>query len=168
MADDALLPCPVPWCESEVIEVVYSPWSRGYYAACQSCRCQGPSLATHSEAIAAWNRRASHTAAAERIAGLVEENARLREALIDVGEVLASAAKPAKKDPNKHFTDSVKALGEMGGYGALMVTASALWRETLEAQGLAGGEFAAGPCVSTADSVAVAVRAALQEMNDDT
>jgi hypothetical protein len=61
--------------------VVYSPWSRGYYAACQSCRCQGPSLATHSEAIAAWNRRAGHTAAAERIEALEAENARLRAAV---------------------------------------------------------------------------------------
>lgn len=80
---DTLLPCPVPWCGSDVLEAVRSPWSHGYCITCQSCRVQSPSRETEPEAIAAWNRRAD-SAERDRLAG---EVARLREAL----EVIASS-----------------------------------------------------------------------------
>ncbi len=65
--NEELKPCPVPWCESDVLEPVRSIWSHNYSIICQECRAQGPSLATKAEAIAAWNRRApdTHLAAAE-------------------------------------------------------------------------------------------------------
>ena len=62
---DTLLPCPVPWCVSDVLEVVRSPWSRGYGVSCQNCRAQGPDCATEAEAIAAWNRRTTPTPATD-------------------------------------------------------------------------------------------------------
>ena len=62
---DTLLPCPVPWCVSDVLEVVRSPWSRGYGVSCQNCRAQGPDCATEAEAIAAWNRRIPPTPATD-------------------------------------------------------------------------------------------------------
>lgn len=68
---DELLPCPVPWCESDVLEVIRSPFSRGYGVVCQNCRAQGPSLATQAKAIAAWNKRAAP--------GLIADNRRLAE-----------------------------------------------------------------------------------------
>jgi len=58
---DTLLPCPVPWCGSDVLEVVRSPWSRGYCITCQSCGVQSPSRETEAEATAAWNRRTTPT-----------------------------------------------------------------------------------------------------------
>lgn len=73
--------------------------------------------------------------------------AELVEALRDVRETLALVAKPAHLDPDKHFTSQVQGLGDAFGYGALMACASALWRQSLG--DLAGGEFAAGPCVLT-------------------
>jgi hypothetical protein len=48
---------------------------------CGTCGTEGPPEEAEAAAIAAWNRRAGHTAAAERIAGLEAENARLRETL---------------------------------------------------------------------------------------
>ena len=54
---EKLEPCPVPWCKSDVLEVIRSPWSRGYGVHCQNCRAQGPDCATEAEAIAAWNTR---------------------------------------------------------------------------------------------------------------
>ena len=62
---DTLLPCPVPWCGSDVLEVVRSPWSRGYCITCQSCGVQSPSRETEAEATAAWNRRTTPTPATD-------------------------------------------------------------------------------------------------------
>lgn len=42
---------------------------------------------------------------------------------------------------------AVRALGERIGYGNLMHITERMWRESLEPVGLAGGEFAVGPCV---------------------
>ena len=72
----------------------------------------------------------------------------LVEAARDAGDVLQSAASPSNLDPQ--YSDQIAALGERIGYGALMHGASALWRKSLG--DLAGSEFAAGPCVSTAAS----------------
>lgn len=100
-------------------------------------------------------------ALAERDALIAE----LRELLKDVGDVLEVAARPARLDPDKYFLAGVKALGDMGGYGALMSSASALWREKLG--DMAGGEFSAGPCVSVAQGLVSRIAAALKENNDD-
>lgn len=62
---DTLLPCPVPWCGSDVLEVVRSPWSRGYCITCKSCGVQSPSRETEAEATAAWNRRTPPTPATD-------------------------------------------------------------------------------------------------------
>jgi hypothetical protein len=43
--------------------------------------------------------------------------------------------------------DAVRSLGERIGYGNMMTLAQELWREKLDAQGVAGGEFSLGPCV---------------------
>ena len=118
-----------------------------------------------------WKRRAevaevaltsAHTEAAElksRVEALEAENARLRIELEDVAEILESASRPACVDPDRHFSEQVKALGDLGGYGALMATASALWRQSLG--DLAGSEFAAGPCVVTAANSVARIRQAL-------
>jgi hypothetical protein len=95
----------------------------------------------------------------ENPAAYVKAAQAMAEALADAGDVLELASRPARVDPDRHFSEQVKALGELGGYGALMATASALWREKLG--DLAGGEFAAGPCVSTAASRVVRIDEAL-------
>ena len=66
--------------------------------------------------------------------------------------------------PDPVHRDVVESLGERIGYGALMSTASALWRERLIAQGLkGGGEFVSGPCHSTVLGTLKIIRAALQQ-----
>lgn len=73
---EELKPCPVPWCESDVLEPVRSIWSHNYSIICQECRAQGPSLATKADAIDAWNTRAPDArlaaAEAERDAAVAE------------------------------------------------------------------------------------------------
>ncbi len=43
----------------------------------------------------------------------------------------------------------IKQVGERIGYGRIMQIGQELWREQLEEMGLAGGEFASGPCVAS-------------------
>lgn len=90
------------------------------------------------------------------------ERDRLREALEETEETLRLVEHPAFKDPV--HGDEVEALGNRIGYGALMSSASASWRERLARNGgLVGGEFVAGPChVSVVRTLAI-VRAALQK-----
>ena len=92
-------------------------------------------------------------------AAFVQAARGMAEALIDAGDVLKLVSKPARLDPDKYFSDQVQAMGDAFGYGALMSAASALWRERLG--DLAGGEFAAGPCVSTAANQVVRISEAL-------
>lgn len=74
--------------------------------------------------------------------------ARLREALEECVEVLELVERPAFVDPD--HGDEVAALGDRIGYGALMSSASASWRERLEEQDCpTGGEYVAGPCHKT-------------------
>jgi hypothetical protein len=81
-------------------------------------------------------------------------------ALTECEEVLRLSEHPAFPDPLYH--EEVKALGRRIGFGALMTTASAGWREVLAEQGYpAGGEFVAGPCFATLQSTLAQVRAAL-------
>lgn len=68
-------------------------------------------------------------------------------ALLEAEEALALAASPNIPDP-RHI-DEIRALGERIGYGNLMATASAIWGEKMEADGIGGSEFVAGPCRST-------------------
>jgi hypothetical protein len=88
----------------------------------------------------------------------------LLEALVDVREVLTMVAKPARLDPDKHFTSQVQGLGDAFGYGALMTCASALWRQRLG--DLAGGEFAAGPCVATVQKLLKRVESAIAQAQE--
>ncbi len=81
-------------------------------------------------------------------------------ALAECIEVLALVERPAFVDPD--YGPAVEALGERIGYGALMSSASASWRQKLVASGMAGGgEFVAGPCHSTVVSTLAKARAAL-------
>jgi hypothetical protein len=43
----------------------------------------------------------------------------------------------------------VRSIGKDFGYGQVMHLCQKLWRESLEAKGMAGGEFAIGPCVAS-------------------
>ena len=96
--------------------------------------------------------RTDATPVATDVAALVEATKDLRDAL-------AHMATPARVDPDKYFSEQVKAFGDAFGYGALMTTASALWRQSLG--DLQGGEFAVGPCVTTAANQLKRLSAAL-------
>jgi hypothetical protein len=97
----------------------------------------------------------------ERIAALEAENERLRKALEEAEETLGLVQSKALPDPRHH--DQVKELGKKIGFGALMSTAEAGWREVLEEVGLPfGGEFVSGPCRSTVDNCLSVIRAALE------
>lgn len=72
---------------------------------------------------------------------------KLRTALEEFLNTTAPAATPAFKDPT--YGDVVEDLGERIGYGALISSASASWRESAKRNGYpAGGEFVVGPCMS--------------------
>ena len=85
------------------------------------------------------------------------EVARLREAVTAAIGTLALVERPAFKD--REHGAAVEALGRRIGYGALMASASASWREGLGS--LAGGEYVAGPCHSTVVATLAELRAAL-------
>ena len=115
--------------------------------------------AAYAGAIAALNTHRTTSLAAQN-----QQVLALVEAARDAGDVLQSAASPSNLDPQ--YSDQIAALGERIGYGALMHGASALWRKSLG--DLAGGEFAAGPCVSTAASRLVRLDDALMPFRGET
>ena len=85
----------------------------------------------------------------------------LREALEDLIGVLEPCATPARRDPAFH--DIVKALGLQIGFGAMMQTASAAWREELGGQ--AGGEHVSGPCFAVLSASVNRAKASLSEVS---
>ena len=91
------------------------------------------------------------TKLAERIEAL---EGLLRECRDD----LAACAKSNLADPM--IVVELRGLCERAGYGNVMSSASALWRERLG--DLAGGEFVAGPCRSTVDNTVARIDAALR------
>jgi len=81
-------------------------------------------------------------------------------ALQECIDVLALCEHPRNVDPD--YGDEVAALGDRIGYGALMASASASWRQRLEDDGVpAGGEFVAGPCQVTVTRALRIARSAL-------
>jgi hypothetical protein len=104
-----------------------------------------------------WERRQRFIIAAlHRYA----QRAPLREALENCVETLALVEHPRMVDP--HYGEIVQRLGEQIGYGALMSSASASWRQSLAAKGYpVGGEFVAGPCYATVVDALKKARAAL-------
>jgi len=87
-----------------------------------------------------------------------------RDALADAVDVLALAENPAWPDPKYH--NEVKSLGLRIGFGALMATASAGWREYLADQGYpTGGEHVAGPCLGTVKATLARMRAVLAALD---
>lgn len=66
----------------------------------------------------------------------------------DICEVLELKRRHAFPDPQYH--ERVKQLGMEIGFGALMSTASAGWREVADVK---GSEFVAGPCQGTIDNL---------------
>lgn len=87
------------------------------------------------------------------------ERERLREVLDETERVLALMERPASPDPMFH--KEVKALGRSIGFGAMMATAEAGWREMLELEGYGGGEHVSGPTRSTVNNSLKCIRAAL-------
>jgi len=93
------------------------------------------------------------------------ENERLRGALEDCISTLALVEHPAFEDPQ--HGDEVRTLGHRIGFGALMSSASASWRKSLEQNGVSsGGEFVAGPCFQTVAGTLRRARAALKGDED--
>lgn len=87
-------------------------------------------------------------------------------ALDDVEETLRLVEHPAFPDPQHH--QEVKTLGMRIGFGALMTTASAGWRETLETDGYpVGGEFVSGPCHGTVISSLSRLRTTLAALRQN-
>jgi uncharacterized membrane protein YccC len=81
----------------------------------------------------------------------------LEKALEDAEQTLALSEFPRWEDPQ--YGPEVRALGERIGFGALMASASASWRQVLGPQ--AGGEHTAGPCQSTVTATLTTIRQAL-------
>lgn len=71
---------------------------------------------------------------------------KLEAALREFLEITESSARLPQRDPD--YGDAVKALGDRIGYGAMMSSAQASWRELLLRDGLEGGEHTHGPCYS--------------------
>lgn len=104
-----------------------------------------------------WNTRAEPTLSA---ALALPEVAALVEALMYAESVLALSERPAFADPQHHA--DVTLLGSRIGFGALMSSASAAWRDYLLQNGYpAGGEYVAGQCHVTVVRCLRKTRAAL-------
>jgi hypothetical protein len=87
----------------------------------------------------------------------------LVDALTECVDTLALCEHPASVDP-RHGV-AIDALGRRIGFGALMASASASWRQLLIEQGLrSGGEFVAGPCQSTVTNALTQARAMLSAL----
>ena len=85
----------------------------------------------------------------------------LEAALRECVEVLKLVEHPNHIDLK--YSRDIEALGDRIGYGALMTTASALWRQYLYRDGFpVGGEFVAGPCHTTIVKTLAIARAALE------
>lgn len=85
----------------------------------------------------------------------------------DFMDATEPAARPAFRDPT--YGDRVEQLGDEIGYGALMSSASASWRERLIRSGYAsGGEFVVGPCMGTLIEVRKRAAALLAELDRET
>jgi len=108
----------------------------------------------------AWDEADARAKEAEaRAARLEKALAEAREALEDAEDTLRLVERPAFRDPR--HGDEVEALGLRIGFGALMASASASWRERLAADGdPVGGEFVAGPCHNTVVSTLAKIRRA--------
>jgi hypothetical protein len=103
----------------------------------------------------------------EREAVLRAELERARKALEDAEDTLHLVEQPAFRDP--HYGDEVEALGRRIGFGALMSSASASWREYLATSGSpVGGEFVAGPCHGTIIATLANIRAARAQADGET
>lgn len=86
----------------------------------------------------------------------------LEDALREFLDITEPASIPAFKDPAHGAV--VEQLGERIGYGALIASASASWRESNKRQGYpAGGEFVVGPCYSVLMGARKKALAALKE-----
>lgn len=85
------------------------------------------------------------------------------EALEAAREALSLGAAMPLPDPR--CSDEVRQLCDRHGYGAVMSTASLLWRQTLG--DLEGSEFCAGPCRSTAESAISKIDEVLTEAKGD-
>lgn len=87
---------------------------------------------------------------------------RLAKALEQCEGVLRLVERPALSDPKTWLHSSIKVLGRAFGFGAIMTTASAGWREVLEEDGMpTGSEFVAGPCHVTVQQTLKTTREAL-------
>ena len=89
------------------------------------------------------------------------KNKMLREALESLVDMLADVERPAKKDPV--HGPLVEHLGNQIGFGALMSSAEASWREMLKQRGdPVGGEHVAGPCRAVLEKRLKKAREALE------
>lgn len=88
------------------------------------------------------------------------------KALEEAEETLGLVEHKAFPDPAHHET--VKALGRRIGFGALMSTAEAGWREVLQESGVpSGGEFVSGPCRVTVDTCLAKIRSTLSKIRGE-
>lgn len=68
------------------------------------------------------------------------------------------------KPPDPAYGAEVKALGDRIGYGAMMASAQASWRELLKRDGLEGGEHTHGPCYAVLMDARAKAEDALKEI----
>jgi hypothetical protein len=80
-------------------------------------------------------------------------------ALEEAESVIALSEHPSHLD--HEYGAEVDALGRRIGFGALMSSASASWREYGEERGLAGSEFTCGPTRATVTKTLALIRSAL-------
>lgn len=140
---EQLTPC--PFCDGRAhLRSKQWPYAR-WWTWCERCHVASPARNTEAKAIAAWNARPGGVAAMGSVSIPVE---RVKEALVEAREALSLAADVPLADP--YILTDLRALCDRVGYGNVMSSASALWREKLGE--LKGGEFCAGPCRATAEA----------------
>lgn len=151
---DELKPC--PFCGGEAFSREYDeqrpdePYGLVVYHA---PACFLAPHADHSGFEARWNTRSPVTDE------MVEKAEKL---LREVCDDLARSTPIQMPDPR--ISEDVEKLAVASGYGAIMQTASCLWRQYLADKGYPkGGEFIAGPCRTTAEMIIGRITAFLKQ-----
>ncbi len=99
----ALLPCPLLWCQSPTVKIKQPRKGGNYHAECMKCGASGPSCETEAEAFDRWNQQRTTLAPSQPTIMLENEH----------GLGMDYVVKPAPSQPMKHdanLTDEYLAM----------------------------------------------------------
>lgn len=120
---------------------------------------------SHNSALIKYGDRDGTDIVQSALAAINALAPRLEEAEKLLREVCDDLARSTPiQMPDPRISEDVEKLAVASGYGAIMQTASCLWRQYLADKGYPkGGEFIAGPCRTTAEMIIGRITAFLKQ-----